>query len=63
MGMSAKSRHVIGEKKNKLHFFRDAQSFPAGGLGGKYAPQRGQGGAPEANAYWQHSTENCRIII
>ena len=27
-------RHVIGEKKNKLHFFRDAQYFPAGGMGG-----------------------------
>ena len=28
-----KPRHVIGEKKNKWHFFRDVQSFPARGLG------------------------------
>ena len=33
------NRHVIGKKKNKLHFFRDSQSFPAGGVGGAVSPQ------------------------
>ena len=28
------------------------QPFPAGGLGGAVSPQRGPGGAPEANAFW-----------
>ena len=50
--------------KKKLHFFRDAQSFPAGGLEGCCKPPSGvRGRAPEANAYWQQSTENCCIII
>ena len=56
-------RHVIGEKINKWHFF-PKHNLSQLGVWGRCKPPSGvRGGAPEANAYWQQSTENCRIII
>ena len=56
-------RHVIGEKKISDTFF-GMHNLSQLGVGGRCKPPSGvRGGAPEANAYWQQSTENCRIII